>query len=206
MSGFSLTVEDSFGQLIERIDSAIVGCDDFTPFWEMLRTPWERSRKRMYDTQGRYTDTPWPTYDQTDERRFYVWWKAGVTGIDINSPSELNRLVLRWTKNERLYPSIVNTRDSRAIWRPEPNSLTIGSRAQGAAQNNGGLGKAPLFMGGHDIPTRPLFSFGRAFTQEVGQIQSAFAGEVSRRLGDGSRVRSGLTTNQVRGRMLGGAR
>lgn len=206
MSGFSISVTDNMGQLIERIDSAIVGCEDFTPFWAMMRRPWEISRRRMYDTQGKYTDTPWPTYDQTDEKRFYVWWKAGVLDIDIDSASDLNRLVLRWTRNERLYPSIVDTRNKHAIWRPEPKSLTIGSTAPGAAQNNGGIGNAPEFMGGHPIPTRPLFSFGRAFTQEVGQLQSAFAGQVSRQLGDGSRVRSGLTTNQALARMLGGIR
>lgn len=203
MSGLSIEITDDLGNVIERIESAITMCTDFRPLWGMLREPWEDSRRDMYLSQGRTTGSPWLGYEETDEAEWYVWWKAAITDQVIRDPSDLNDLLLRWTQNERLYPSLVNTRSRFAIWSEEPLALTMGTRAPGAKQNNSGTGRAPRRMGGHDIPRRVLLSFGRAFTREVGARQSDFAGMISRSLGDQSRVRSGLTTSQVMSRMMG---
>ena len=115
MAGFTITITDNLGNVIERIESAITGCSDFTPLWASLRRPWEESRETMYETQGRSTGSPWLGYEQTDEAEWYVWWKAAVTDQVIESPEDLNHLILRWTKNERLYPSLTNTRSLMAL-------------------------------------------------------------------------------------------
>ena len=203
MSAFNITITDNLGNVIERIESAITQCSDFTPLWSALREPWEDSRRDMYLSQGRSTGTPWLGYEDTDEAEWYVWWKAAVTDQVIQSPSDLNDLLLRWTQNERLYPSLTNTRSRFAIWREEPLALSMGTRAPGAANNNDGKGRAPRRMGGHDIPRRALLSFGRIFTREIAAKQSDFAGIISKSLGDDSKVRSGLTTSQVVSRMMG---
>jgi hypothetical protein len=205
MAGFNITITDNLGNVIERIESAITECSDFRPLWDTLRRPWEDSRETMYDTQGKSTGSPWLGYEETDESEWYVWWKAAVTDQVIESPEDLNHLLLRWTQNERLYPSLTNTRSRFAIWKEEPLALTMGTRAPGAAQNNDGTGRAPRRMGGHDIPKRLLLSFGRQFTQAVAARQSDFAGAISRSLGDQGRVRSGLTTSQVLARLSGSA-
>ena len=180
MAGFNITITDNLGNVIERIESAITQCSDFTPLWSALRKPWEDSRRDMYLSQGRSTGTPWLGYEDTDEADWYVWWKAAVTDQVIESPSDLNDLLLRWTQNERLYPSLTNTRSRFAIWREEPLALSMGTRAPGAANNNDGKGRAPRRMGGHDIPRRALLSFGRIFTRQIAAKQSDFAGIISR--------------------------
>lgn len=201
MSGFSITITNNLGEVVERIEGAITLCNDFTPLWERLRLPWERSRKRMYETHGQSTGTPWPGYEQTAEAEHYVWFKAAMTEQRITSPAGLNKLLLRWTKNERLYPSLTNTRSRFAIWKPEKMALAMGSRAPGARNNDEGIGRAPRSMGGHDIPRRPLLTFGRDFTREVGEAVSDYAGEISIALGPRSKVRSGFSTDQVLARI-----
>jgi hypothetical protein len=203
MAGFTLEITDNLGNVIERIESAITMCSDFSPMWAALREPWEESRRDMYRTQGRSTGKPWPGYEDTDEAEWYVWYKAAVCGRVIQSPRDLNDLILRWTQSERLYPSLTDTRSRFAVWKAEPLSLTMGTRAPGAAKNNDGTGKAPRRMGGHAIPERKLLAFGRQFTKVVGEKQSDLAGEISRAMGDGSRIRSGLTTAQAAARLQG---
>ena len=47
MSAFNITITDNLGNVIERIESAITQCSDFTPLWASLREPWEDSRRDM---------------------------------------------------------------------------------------------------------------------------------------------------------------
>lgn len=201
MAGFSIEITNSLGVVVERIESAITRCSDFTPMWAALREPWERSRRVMYQTLGRSNNTPWPKVEDTDEAEHYVWYKAAMLDLRIERPSDLNRLILRWIGNERLYPSLTNTRSRFAIWQPEPLVLAMGTRAPGARNNDEGIGRAPGFMGGHEIPRRPLLTFGPAFTKDTGKALGDLAGSISRALGDKSRVRAGLTTGSVMARL-----
>jgi hypothetical protein len=201
MAGFRIEITNSLGEVVERIESAITQCSDFTPMWTALREPWERSRRIMYQTLGRSNNTPWPKVEDTDEAEWYVWYKAAVLDLRIERPSDLNRLILRWIGDERLYPSVTNTRHRLAIWRPEPLALAMGTRAPGARNNDQGIGKAPEFMGGHEIPRRSLLTFGPAFAKDTGKALGNLAGDISRALGDRSRVRAGLTTASVMARL-----
>ena len=201
MAGFSIEITNSLGEVVERIESAITSCSDFTPMWADVREPWERSRRIMYQTLGRSNGTPWPTVEETGEVDHYIWYKAAMLDLDIRDPREMNRLILRWIGDERLYPSLTNTRHRLAIWQPRPLELSMGSRAPGARNNDQGIGKAPRSMGGHDIPKRPLLTFGRGFTMFVGKALGDQAGRISQAMGDGSRIRAGLTTSQVLSRL-----
>ena len=160
-----------------------------------MATGRRRTRRR---TAPRSTDIKWrECWEGVKDRRDEKWegWRG---------PTTLGAyLLLRWTKNERLYPSLTNTRSRFAVWQEQPLALTMGTRAPGAKNNNDGTGRAPRRMGGHDIPRRALLSFGRIFTREVAAKQSDFAGIISKSLGDDSKVRSGLTTSQVLARMMG---
>lgn len=196
-----ITVTNNLGQVIEALESAIVGCSDFRPLWEDLRVPWEQSRRLMYLTRGRSTGAPWPSYGATSEADWYVWYKAAVMDITIEQPSDLDKWMLAWKgAHERLRPSLTDTRARFAIWRPEPLSLTMGSRAPGAAQNNDGTGTAPRRMGGHPIPERPLLRFGRPFVADTGRAMGNHAARIAATVG---RTRSGLTTAQVLARLSG---
>lgn len=199
MSAFRIVLTDPSGAVVEAMEAALSTVSDFTPLWERLRKPWERSRTLMFATQGQHTGTPWPGYNDTPERNIYVWWKAGVLDIQVSDPSDLNPFLLRFIKMPRLYPSLVNTRNSRAIWVEQPRSLTMGTAVSYAANHEYGIGTAPAKFGGYDIPRRRLLSFGVQFSRDVGRQLTRFAGEVSNAMGRPTGQRVGLSSNRVRG-------
>lgn len=198
-----ITITNTLGEVVEQLESAITRCTDFAPLWADLRGPWEHSRRVMYETLGASTGAPWPTYDETGERDWYVWWKAAVLERTIQRPSDLNDLILRWSPTERLYPSLTNTRHPWAIWRPRPLDLTMGTRVWYASRHDEGQGRAPAKLGGEPVPKRPLLRFGLAFVRDTGKALGDHAARVTRELGDGARVRSGFTTAQVLARLSG---
>lgn len=199
MSTFRIILTDPSGAVVEAMEAALSTVSDFTPLWSRLRKPWEKSRTLMFATQGQSTGTPWPGYGDTPERNIYVWWKAGVLGVDVADPADLNPFLLRFVKMPRLYPSLVNTRSSRAVWIEQPRSLTMGTNVSYAANHEYGTGTAPRKFGGYDIPRRRLLSFGVGFSRDVGRQLTRFAGDVSRAMGTPSGQRVGLSSNRVRG-------
>lgn len=206
MAGFKITVTDSLGNIVESMESAITRCNDFGPMWADLRRPWEQSRLDMFRTNGRSIGHPWVGYDETSEADWYVWWKAGVLGIAIRSAADLNRLLLRWpTANERMFPSLTDTRSRFAVWRPEPLSLTMGSRLGYVGDTDAGTSRnAPREMGGAPVPRRRLLAFGSEFVKETGLAVGVQAARVTKAIdAKKAKIRAGLTTRQVLARLTG---
>jgi hypothetical protein len=200
-----ITIRDNLGNIVEAMESAITACSDFRPMWADLRRPWEVSRLRMFHTAGRSIGHPWPGYEDTFEADWYVWWKAGVLDIDIQTPADMDRLLLRWpTANERMFPSLVDTRSQWSVWRAGELSLEMGSKLAYVGQTDAGSARrAPREMGGHIVPRRRLLSFGRQFVADTGKAMGVQAGRIANAVGDGVRIRSGFTSSQVLARLTG---
>lgn len=187
-----ITVRDSTGQIVTAVDLAIEKCSDFTQLWRDFRGPWYATRRQMVRTLGRSTGTPWPSYDQTPERRQYKWIKAKITGAD---PDKLKPLHWENAKG-RLLPSLTEYRHPFGLWRPRKTSLFIGTRVPYAKNHNEGVGYSPRWPGlqRYSIPKRPLFGFGRdarsALADAVGQHAARVAAEVGR-------TRVGYTSDKV---------
>ena len=188
-----ITVRDSTGQIVTAVDLAIEKCSDFTQLWRDFRGPWYATRRLMVRTLGRSTGTPWPSYDQTPERRQYKWIKAKITGAD---PDKLKPLHWENAKG-RLLPSVTEHRHPFGVWRPRKASLRIATRVSYAHYHNEGVGYSPRWpsLQRYRIPKRPLFGFGRdarsALADAVGQHAARVAGEVGR-------TRVGYTSDAVR--------
>lgn len=171
MAGVSLTVTDDLGRIVSRLETAIEHVEDFRPMWRRIQPAWEARGREMFRTQGRSTGTPWPSYDQTIERAFYLPWKSGVTG---RSPESL--MPLRWPGNrEVLAPSLMSTRDPYAVYRYGRTRLVAGTDVPYAGNHDRGVGRAPERMGGHAIPRRPLLGFGRTFVRAVAEASREHA-------------------------------
>lgn len=200
-----ITITDNLGNIVEAMESAITQCMDYRPMWADLRRPWEVSRMRMFHTHGRSIGHPWPGYEDTDEADWYVWWKAGVLDMTIDTPADMDRLLLRWpTANERMYPSLVDTRSRWSVWQAKELSLEMGSKLAYVGETDaGGARRAPREMGGHTVPRRRLLVFGREFVMHTGKAMGVQAARVAKSVGDGIRVRSGFTTSQVLARLTG---
>jgi len=186
---FELSVIDSAtGEVVERIQGAIDHVADFRPLWRRMRQPWHKSRREMYDTEGR--EFGWKSYQQTPERFRYVTVKSRLTGIE---PDRLR--VLRWKPGrEYLYPSLVAARHPLGIWDAGKRAVTMGTAVPYAANHDAGRGRAPLWAGGYAIPRRRLVSFGRGFKDDLQKEVSKFAGEIAREFG---RTTVGQTSAEV---------
>lgn len=167
-----LVVTDDTGAIVQAIEARLDGLSDFRPLWEMLRKPWEDRSRRMFATNGRDTETPWPDYTQAELAR-YVPFKMRILGLT----TDPNRQLLRWggRPGERLRPSLENTRHPEAIWAESPKALTVGSSAPGAAPSEYGKSRAKAWMGGYMVPQRRILGFGRQFARDVSVEVGTFA-------------------------------
>jgi hypothetical protein len=112
MAGVSLTVTDDLGRIVSRLETAIAGVDDFRPMWRRLAPAWEARGREMFRTQGRSTGSPWPQYEDTAEREFYQWYKAGILRRDVTQLRPLT-----WTPGrEVLRPSFESVRHPAAVY------------------------------------------------------------------------------------------
>jgi hypothetical protein len=187
-----LIVADDTGRIIEAVTGMVEGVSDYRPLWEAIRRPWETRARAMYRTQGRHTGVMWPGYQETGERKWYVWKKAGILKIPIRRPGDLNDLILDWQETRRLYPALTNTRDANAVWIAKASALLVGTKVPYHPRHEYGIGRAPADWGGHQIPERPSLRLGRPFTREIQRAVSDFAGRAVQRTG-----RAGFTSAQV---------
>lgn len=193
-----LTVRDPMGRIEQAIDLAISTAEDFRPLWRAWKSSWYRSRRRMAQTLGRSTGTPWPSYDRTPERHQYKWIKAKITGVD---PSALKPL--HWENSkERLLPSLYEPRHPFGVWRPQRDKVTMGTRVPYAREHNRGQGHSPNWrnLRRYRIPKRPLLKFGRQEIRELADATAEFAGAIASQAT--GRTRVGYTSGAVR-RLLG---
>jgi hypothetical protein len=162
-----LEVRDNLGALVDVIEIGISNLSDFNrrikvggrraSFNDLIVKAWQTRSRRMFNTQGRYTDTPWPLYDETAERLAYVPIKESIFGREMTA-----RDVLRWRPGEdRLYKSFVFTNARGNITRKRKRGVIVGSSLHYAGRHDRGIGRAPRRFGGHPIPRRPLTAFGR---------------------------------------------
>ena len=182
-----IAVTDNLGRVQQAIEARLEGISDFAPFWEQLREPWEKSRREMYASNGRSTDTPWQKYNR-DEKRRYVPFKARILN---RSAKQMNDTLLRWAPGTgRLQPSLENTRHPHAIWRGTPDALTLGTSAPGAASHEYGGTRALKWMGGYKVPKRRILAFGGSFVREVSIELGKFAATAGAR-------RAGFSTSEL---------
>jgi phage gpG-like protein len=171
MAGVSLTVTDDLGRIVSRLETAIAGVDDFRPMWRRLAPAWEARGREMFRTQGRSTGSPWPQYEDTAEREFYQWYKAGILRRDVTQLRPLT-----WTPGrEVLRPSFESVRHPAAVYDARRRTLEVGSAVPYAGDHNAGRGRAPERMGGHAIPRRPLLRFDRPFVLAVAEASREHA-------------------------------
>jgi hypothetical protein len=128
--------------------------------FDRMAHTWRTSRATMFRTQGRSTGTPWPTYDQTGEADWYVFYKSIVLDRAIGALD-----LLRWDGTDRMFRSMTDRTHPWHIDRREPARITLGTRHPGAHQTQTGTGRAPSRLGGHPIPRRPLLGIGDATRQ-----------------------------------------
>jgi len=199
MAGFRITITDSVGNVVQAMESALEGVKDFRPLWARLRVPWEKSRRLMFGTNGASTGVRWPLPSQTQERERYVYIKARILK---SSVERMDDIVLQWDPEsaQRLRPSLINTRNPAAVWRPGKTELVMGTSIPYADKHDQGLGRAPGWAGrfgvGYPIPRRPLLRFGIDFERDTVQALGDFAADIGG-------ARTGLTSAQVRARLGG---
>jgi phage gpG-like protein len=182
-----IVVTDNMGEVQNAIEARLEGVSDFSAFWEQLRAPWEKSRREMYASNGRSTDTPWTKYTRAERRR-YVPFKARVLNRSVKG---MNDTLLRWGPGTgRLQPSLENTRHPYAIWRGTSEALTLGTSAPGAASHEYGGARAKEWMGGYKIPKRRILAFGGSFVRDVSVELGKFAATAGAR-------RAGFSTTEL---------
>ena len=189
-----LTVRDPMGRIEQAIDLAISTAEDFRPLWRAWKPSWYQSRRRMAQTLGRSTGTPWPTYERTPERNQYKWIKAKITGAD---PDTLKPL--HWENSKgRLLPSLYVQRHPFGVWRPKRDGVTMGTRVPYARNHNRGQGYSPRWrnLTRYRIPRRPLLRFGRVEKRELADAVAEFAGTIAAQATGKTRV--GRTSAAVR--------
>jgi hypothetical protein len=218
-----LRFENSLGDTVEAIESAITRCDDFTPLWHTLQKPWVESRVQMFLTQGASNDTPWAPRSYS-ERRYYMPRKRAALKQKPLAARGLNRFTRTPSsrvagEKERLFPGMTDPSHRDFVWDPQHASLTMGVRTPWAtALDVGGTSVFDSRRHGREVsvvhPARPLIRFGPVFVEDVrGGIAalavSANAGPVGPRGGRGpvrAGGRVGLSTDEVMGRLMSGLR
>ena len=197
-TAFLQVIDEATGEIQTRVDLAISVVEDFRPVWQRYKTPWYRTRQRMFATQGRSTGATWPGYEQTAEREQYRWIKARITG----NVGRIHRLKpLRWENGkERLAPSLMNPRHPDAIYTPRERSLTIGTRVPYASNHDKGQGYSPPWrnLRRYRIPKRPLLRFGTAALVSLNEVVSEHAAACAAEMG---RVEVGFSTDAVARRL-----
>ena len=135
-----------------------------------LRPWWFGRGKKMYSSAGGYTGTPWQPYAMQRGRELrYVAIKASIyrrRGRRFSKKADL----LRWMSDgERLYPSLTNKSDPRAIYRVNRKSINAGTSLP-YAQRLGTTGSIPAKLGGGVYPGRKLLGIEGAAARDMNKI------------------------------------
>ena len=147
--------------------------------WDHMASSWRTSRVRMFATLGRDTESPWPTYEQTDERNFYAKWKLALRGREVGG----YRTELRWPDTDRIWRSLCEPSNRYYVDMRTRTTIELGSSLPYAAKHDRGEGYAPQWLGGHRIPRRPLTRIGRWLTGQWERDLIAYADDVGASIG-----------------------
>ena len=166
---------------LERFDVPVAPPTGGRPLslWDHMSQSWVRSRVRMFATLGRDTESPWPTYEQTEERHFYKFWKLAVLGREVGG----YRTELRWPETDRIWRSFCEPSNRYHVNAQTRTTLELGSSLPYAAKHDLGIGNAPRHLGGHRIPRRPLTRFGRWLIHEWERDATTYASEIGASIG-----------------------
>lgn len=231
MQSFRLILTNNVGDVVEAIEGAIANASDLGPFFGArdgdLSQAWAKSRETMFLTRGASNGTPWPGYTRSEQRYYLPRKRAALYGKNKGASGRAHRIgsehVLRFTTSptsatpgplERLYPSMARTTHAQYVWEPLKEQVFMGTAVPYAAmhdrggvmvrfESNYGRRKSGRTSVSYPLPQRRLITFGAPFTEAVRRRMAAFAAEAVKGLGGAGngRVRAGLSTSQVLGRI-----
>jgi hypothetical protein len=231
MAVFQLILRNNAGAVVEALEGAIANAEQLDPFFggrgDDLSREWAKSRETMFLTRGASNGTPWPGYTRQEQRYYLPRKRAALYGANRSASGRAHRIgaahVLRFTTSpesatpgpmERLYPSMARVTHSEYVWERTKSSLCMGTAVPYAAmhdrggvmvrfQSNYGRRKSGTTSVSYPLPQRRLIVFGAPFTEAVRKRMAAFAAAAIADLSAPAvtRVRAGLTTRQVLGRI-----
>lgn len=166
---------------LQRFDRPVTGARGAggaaLSLWDHMATSWQKSRVRMFASLGRDTESPWPTYEQTEERLFYQHWKRAILG-DSRYATEL-----RWPDTDRIWRSLCEPGNRYYVDTRSRTKIELGSSLPYAAKHDRGEGRAPRALGGHPIPRRPLTRIGRWLTGQWERDLLTYADDIGASIG-----------------------
>lgn len=193
-----ITIEDSLGDVQAAMILSKATWANWQPFFTSWREAWLESRREMFDTAGRSTDTPWPMYSRATGEAQYAAIKSKILG---KSMSE--RDLLRWIAgHELLYPSLTTEASPDNIAVQDDAQVTVGTSIPYASNHDRGKGHGPVWAGGNPIPQRRILALGRDLEYTTQDMLTKFAGTGLDQLGRGDK---GLTTDEVLSMIRGAA-
>lgn len=184
----AITVRDNLGELRGAMILAMDTWSDWEPFFDAWGDSWRQSRREMFETAGRATDTPWPMYSRATGEAQYAAVKSKILGHRMSEAD-----LLRWLGGqERLMPSMVSRDHEDAVDEKTASDITVGTSVPYAHNHDRGAGKGPTWAGSNPIPMRAILDFGTALERATADMGSRFAAA-----GVNSMGRAGLTTAEV---------
>ena len=231
MPTFRLILTNNVGELVEALEGAVASAKDLDPFFgarnDDLSKAWAGSRETMFLTRGASNGTPWPGYTRQEQRYYLPRKRAALYGANRGESGRAHRIgsahVLRFTTapesatpgpKERLYPSMARTTHPEYIWERTKGQVCMGTAVPYAAmhdrggvlvrfESHYGRRKSGTTSVSYPLPQRRLITFGAPFTDAVRRRMAAFAAMAIAQAGEPGRgrVRAGLSTSQVLGRI-----
>lgn len=116
--------------------------------------------KKTFKTEGRNINESWPKY--TGQEALYGFIKRKMLGDKIGSR------LLRWEPgNERLYPSVVDSRHPEHVWRVKGKEFQFGTRVPYAYKHQYGKGRGPWWAGFGKVKRRTFLGLSRKAGAEI---------------------------------------
>jgi len=142
--------------------------------WSMVGQVYRDQWARMFETQGASSGMPWPQYSDTPEGRNIEGSKGRYGRFKARKIGDTRPL--HWAGKERLLPSLATvTADTISEATCRPLSSSNGTLLGYAINHDQGVGRAPVWAGGYQIPRRPLIVWTPQLEAELRNAWEAYA-------------------------------